>query len=77
MSDLGSRGFGNNLRISIPQVEIFRLSPGIEPGNGKGERRGSEPGNPTEAALDFTIRPTQLRVLPLSGGGLALFLFCH
>ena len=25
-SDLGSRGFGNHLRISSPQVEIFRIS---------------------------------------------------
>ena len=40
MSDLGSRGFVNNLRISSHQVEIFRLSPGNEPGNGKGENPG-------------------------------------
>ena len=29
MRNLGSRGFGDNLGISSPQVEIFRLSPGI------------------------------------------------
>ena len=34
------------LRTSSPQVEIFRLSPGIEPGNGKADNtRDSEPGN--------------------------------
>ena len=40
MSDLGSRGFGNNLRISSHQVEIFRLLPGNEAGNGKGDNLG-------------------------------------
>ena len=51
MSDLGSRGFGNNLRISSPQVEIFRLSPGIEPGNGKGDNLGLQAREPNGGSV--------------------------
>ena len=50
-SDLGSRGFGNNLIIPSPQVEIFRLLPGIEPGEGKADSHGLQAQEPTKAAL--------------------------
>ena len=51
-SDLESRGFGNNLRISSPQVEIFRLS-------ARDRTR-----DPTLATLDFTVKPIRLYGLP-------------
>ena len=44
-SNLESRGFGDNLRTSSPQVEIFRLS------------ARNRTWDPTEAASDFTIQP--------------------